>query len=77
MYANDMERVRLSFELEGIPYRGFIRPYWHPPGYVFSVVLNTQWMGNLTYTAGGWWLEPANIQALSDYLGDYITLWFE
>ena len=77
MYANDMERVRLSFELCGIHYQGFLRPYWHTPGYVFSVILNTQWVGNLTHTNAGWQMEPAALPALVDYLGDYVTLWFE
>ncbi len=40
MYANYMERVLLSFELDGIHYKGFIQPYWHQPNFVFSVILN-------------------------------------
>ena len=77
MYAPDMERVRLCFELVGTHYQGFIRPYWHPPGYVFSVTLNTKWMGNLFYTEHGWKMDRMHPSELVDYLGNYIILWFE
>jgi len=77
MYANDMERVRVCFELNGVRYQGFIRPCWLSPDYIFSVVLNTQWLGNLTSTSTGWQMVPAALPALVDYLGDYVILWFE
>jgi hypothetical protein len=77
MYAYDMERVRLSFELDGQYYHGFLRPYWNPPGYVFSVVLNTQWMGNLTHTSAGWRMEPVAPQVMIDYLSNYVMKVFE
>jgi hypothetical protein len=64
-----MDKIPVSFEHNGTFYEGYLNPL----GGTWHVVLNSVYMGNLTYKEEGWTMDING--ELAAFLGDYLIAW--
>lgn len=71
-----MDNAPISFEYRGKPYKGYFHPVHGAGAFVWQLLVNNYFMGNLRYT-DRWVFEGNTMAELGDFFGDYITAWYQ
>lgn len=77
-FGKSMERIPITFNHKGKQYSGFLCPVagvGHPC--VWHLMINNRYYGNLRSTDRGWIFDSEKMPEIGDFLGDYITAWYQ
>ena len=71
-----MNKVPIKFEHNGIAYSGNLSPVHGAGQHIWQLIANGYFLGNLRYH-NGWVFDSVKMPDLADYLGDYVTAWYQ
>ena len=71
-----MEGITITFEHKGIKYCGLLSPVYGAGKHVWHLMVNGYFFGSLRY-CNGWVFDSIKMPEIGDFLGEYITAWYQ
>jgi len=71
-----MEEIPITFEHNGSKYSGLLSAVHGAGQHVWHMYVNRYFYGRLRY-CNGWVFDSIKMPEMADYLGDYVTAWYQ
>lgn len=73
-----MARIPVTFEHKGKQFKGELVPvHGMAQPCVWHLLIDNRYYGTLMHTQKGWIIHSEWMPELADFLGDYVTAWYQ